>query len=215
MNAVSKIGVQSTYSEERIPSESQLTTDAQLLEPLRHGERLVSNSDEGADSEHETVQHPALDGGLPNKTVQEKSSGMIPQGWPTSPQAIKLPMSTRIWNVFVDVALLSLSCAFLIFALFVLGFNGKPISSHQQAAERFEQASNWVSTLLIRLYRLLAHSYRALRSTLFHLHPSSDELPMQSYFGDSKGANMLVLWIYLPAVHRSRALSSRNFKRGS
>lgn len=157
MNAASKIGVQSTYSEERVPSESQLTTDAPLLESLRHGERLVSNSEDGADSAHETVHHPALDYGLPNKTVLEKPSGMIPQGWPISPQAIKLPMSTRIWNVFVDIALLLLSCAFLIFALSVLGYNGKPISSHQQAAGRFEQASKWVSTLLIRLHRLLAH----------------------------------------------------------
>jgi hypothetical protein len=195
MNAASKIGIQSTYSEERIPSESQLTTDAPLLEPLRHGERLVSNSEEGADSAHGAVQHPALDRGLPNKTVLEKPSGLIPQGWPTSPQVIKLSMSTRIWNVFVDVALLLLSCAFLIFALFVLGYNGKPISSHRQAAERFEQASNWVSTLLIRLHRLLAHWYRALRSTLFYLHPLSDELPMRSYFGDLKGAKRLVLWI--------------------
>jgi hypothetical protein len=75
MNAASKIGIQSTYSEERIPSESQLTTDAPLLEPLRHGERLVSNSEEGADSAHGAVQHPALDRGLPNKTVLEKPSG--------------------------------------------------------------------------------------------------------------------------------------------
>jgi hypothetical protein len=140
---------------------------------------------------------------------------MIPQGWPTSPQAIKLPMSTRIWNVFVDVALLSLSCAFLTFALFVLGYNGKPVSSHRQAAERFEQASNWVSTLLIRQHRLLAHWYRALRSTLSCLHPSSDELPMRSYFGDLKGAKRLVLRIYLPVVHRSRALSSHKSKYGS
>jgi hypothetical protein len=147
--------------------------------------------------------------------VLNKSSELISQGWPISPQAIDLPTSTRIWSVFVDVSLLLLSCAFLIFALFVLGYNGKPILSHRQAAERFEQASNWVSKLLLRLNRPSAHSYRAPRSTPFSLHLSSDELPMQSYFGDSKGANMLVLWIYLPAVHRSRALSSRNFKRGS
>jgi hypothetical protein len=36
MIAMSETGVGSAYSEERIPSESQLTTRAPLLEPVRH-----------------------------------------------------------------------------------------------------------------------------------------------------------------------------------
>jgi hypothetical protein len=156
MNGKSEMEVRSTYSEERIPSESQLTTNAPLLEPLHHSERLVSHSKDGAHSAHETVQRLGLDCELPNNSVLEKPS-KIPQGWPTSPQSIKLPMSTRMWNISVDVTLLLLSCAFLVFALFVLGYNGKPTSSHRQAAERFEQASNWVRTLAVRLCRLSAH----------------------------------------------------------
>jgi hypothetical protein len=147
MAATSEIGIRSTYREERIPSESQLTTNAPLLEPLRHHERPVSDSEDGA---QDTVQDLALDCKL------EKPSE-IPQGWPTLPQSIKLPISTLIWNILVDVALLALSSAFLVFALFVIEYNGKPTSSHGQAAERFEQASKWVRTLAIRLCRLSAY----------------------------------------------------------
>jgi hypothetical protein len=150
MAATSEIGIRSTYREERIPSESQLTTNAPLLEPLRYNEQPVSNTADGAHSAQDTVQDLALDYEL------EKPSGK-PQGWPTLPQSVKLPISTLIWNILVDVALLALSSAFLVIALFVIGYNGKPTSSHGQAAERFEQASKWVRTLAIRLCRLSAY----------------------------------------------------------
>jgi hypothetical protein len=104
--SISEIELNLTHSQERLASDSRLSTHAPLLE----------------------------------------KASELPQSWPTSPRSVKLSSGTAIWNILVDITLLAFSAAFLIFALFVILYDGKPTSSHPQTAERFYQASHLVST---------------------------------------------------------------------
>jgi len=104
----------------------------------------VSNCDDGTHSTHQVVRHDALYSELPSVSLLEKQLES-PPGWPRLPQPVNISIPTVIWRLIVDIALLALSMAFLAFAIFVISYDQKPTASHRQAAERFEQASKWVS----------------------------------------------------------------------
>ena len=152
-------------SEERT-RESQISTDAPQLELLHHCERDAANSDDR--SSRERVPSTALNDELPNAPLLEKQSDLS-LGWPTSPRPVRNSFSTTAWKILIDLLLLLLSLAFLSFALFVIWYNGKPTSRHQDAAERIKQASIWVRTSSGVLDCSFAHPSRARQSIPYSL----------------------------------------------
>lgn len=152
----SEIELRCTHSEEQVPPESQLSTNAPLLEFHQDGEGNAPNSKGRFQSPHEIISSTALDRELPNAPLLEKNSELS-LDWPTSPQPVNIPLGITIWNIFTDIVLLAFSVAFLAFALFVIWYNGKPMSYHQQAAERIEQASTWVSICPVKSQCPSAH----------------------------------------------------------
>jgi len=143
--STSEIELSFADSEERTRHESRISTDAPQLELLHHCELDTTNSDDRLRSSRERVPSTALNHELPNTPLLEKQSE-LPLGWPTSPRPVKNAFSTTAWKILIDLLLLLLSLAFLSFALFVIWYNGKPTSRHQDAAERIKQASIWVRT---------------------------------------------------------------------
>jgi hypothetical protein len=154
--STSEIELRSTHREERIASEPQLSTNAPLLKSITGDDPVTRNSEHRTHISDEPVCSTALDRELPDIALLEKQSE-LPRGWPTSPQVVKVSIRTLIWRSLVDVALFSLSVAFLVFALFVIRYNNRPTSSHRQAAQGFEQASKWVRTCTAKSHRLCAH----------------------------------------------------------
>ncbi|KAI4653442.1 hypothetical protein J4E93_001208 [Alternaria ventricosa] len=142
--STSEIELSFANSEERIRRESRISTDAPQLELLHHNERDAANSDDRLRSSRERLPSTALNHELPNAPLLEKQPDLS-LGWPTSPRPVKNSLGTTAWKVLTDLLLLALSVAFLSFALFVIWYNGKPTSRHQDAAERIKQASIWIS----------------------------------------------------------------------
>ena len=137
-------------SEEQLASESRLSTDTPLLESLHRDERAASGSEDSLRIACDTGHKSLLDCELVDCSSIDKHLE-TPRGWPASSQHIKISTATTIWNILVDIFLLALSTSFLAFALFVSAYDQKPTKSHQQAADRFIQASKWVSTSVVIL----------------------------------------------------------------
>lgn len=137
-------------------SESQLNHDALLLDFIRHDGSAVPDSEDGTHNADETVQGTAVEHEHSHARLLNKGSEP-PRNWPTSPQAVKVSIRLLIWRSLVDVALFSLSVAFLVFALLVIRYNNRPTSSHRQAAQGFEQASKWVRTCTAKSHSLCTH----------------------------------------------------------
>jgi len=136
--------------EDQLTSESRLSTDTPLLQPLHRDERAVSSSEESLRRSHDAGHSVSSDYELVGSSSVDKQLEP-PRGWPASPQRVKISTTTTIWNILVDLSLLILSVAFLAFALFVSFYDQKPTKSHEQAAERFIQASKWVSASVVML----------------------------------------------------------------
>jgi len=68
----------------------------------------------------------------------------VPQHWPTSPKRIKTSLYVGTWNLLVDLVLLSFSTVFLIFALVVNDYNGRPTQDHPLALKRLQNAAKYV-----------------------------------------------------------------------
>ncbi|KAH6878487.1 hypothetical protein BKA58DRAFT_466160 [Alternaria rosae] len=141
-----EIELGSIRSEDQLTSESRLSTDTPLLQPLHRDERAVSSSEESLRIAYDTSHSASSDYELVGSSLVEKQPE-APRGWPASSQRIKISTTTTIWSILVDISLLALSTAFLAFALFVSAYDQKPTKSHQQAAERFIQASTWGPTI--------------------------------------------------------------------
>jgi len=153
---ISEIELRSTHSKEQVPPESQLSANPPLLDLLQDGERNDLNSKDRFQSLHGVISSTALDRELPNAPLLEKNSELS-LDWPTSPKPVTIPLGISTWNIFTDFVLMAFSVAFLAFALFVIWYNGKPTSHHQQAAMRIEQASTWVSICPVKSQYPSAH----------------------------------------------------------
>ena len=136
----------SPVSQERFSFDSQLSTDVSLLDFSYRDEPVASDHDSCTLSVHDTDRSTVLlkDQTITNSPRQEKDLAS-PRGWPTSPQPLRISFGSIIWSVIIDVVLLAIAVAFLVFAWSVVLYDQKPTRFHPQAAKRFEQASKWVT----------------------------------------------------------------------
>jgi hypothetical protein len=136
----------SPVSQERFSFDSQLSTDVSLLDFSYRDEPVASDHDSCTLSVHDTDRSTVLlkDQTITNSPRQEKDLES-PRGWPTSPQPLRISFGSIIWSVIIDVVLLAIAVAFLVFAWSVVLYDQKPTRFHPQAAKRFEQASKWVT----------------------------------------------------------------------
>jgi hypothetical protein len=106
----------------------------------RHGttseqiDLLLVNKDESAARSKATMTL-LLDGEKPFK---------LPNGWPTTPRAVRTSLLTIVTNAVVDVLLFTLSVAFLAFALTVNRFDQAPTEEHPRATEMLLEAIKYV-----------------------------------------------------------------------
>jgi hypothetical protein len=105
-------------------------TQEKQCEPNQSDETLLEVA-----KESDQVSIPLLD-----KTVLVN----VPQHWPTSPRRIKTSVYVGVWNLLVDVVLLAFSTVFLIFALVVNDYNGRPTQDHPLALKRLQNAAKYV-----------------------------------------------------------------------
>ncbi|CAN9245664.1 unnamed protein product [Alternaria alternata] len=146
-----------TVSQERVSFDSQLSTDVSLLDFSYRDEPVASDPDICTLSVHDTDRSTVSlkDQTIPNFSLQEKDLE-FPRGWPTSPQPLRISFCSILWSVTIDVVLLAIAVAFLVFAWSVVLYDQKPTKFHPQAAQRFEQASKWVTTHTFELGRQLS-----------------------------------------------------------
>jgi hypothetical protein len=67
-----------------------------------------------------------------------------PRGWPTTPSRIKVTLLTFITYILFDIALLSCSVAFLVFAQFVVRYDQTPTIENLEATNMLRSATKYV-----------------------------------------------------------------------
>jgi len=194
-NSTSEVASISIFSHGRLSFESQVSTDLSILDFPYRDDPLPLESGASADDAHKLDKSITPGSVLADDLSQETHLRAL-QGWPTSPRSVEISASLLIWYIFVDISLLAISFTFFVFAILVLSFDQKPTSSHQRAAQRFEQASNWVSQKLPDLAIKLLTGSRAQRSIPYSLLRLLGEPPMLFCFGDSRKANVFRPWTY-------------------
>ncbi|KAI4606939.1 hypothetical protein J4E83_009850 [Alternaria metachromatica] len=179
----------SIFSHGRLSFESQVSTDLSILDFPYRDDPLPLDSEASTDGAHKLDKSSTPPGSVLTDEVPQETHLRALQGWPTSPRSIEISTSLLIWYIVVDISLLAISFTFFVFAILVLSFDQKPTSSHQRAARRFEQASNWVSQKLPDLAIKLLTGFRARRSIPYSLLRLLGEPPMLFCFGDLRKAN--------------------------
>jgi hypothetical protein len=71
-------------------------------------------------------------------------TSIVPQGWPSSPRAIRTALHLTIWNLLIDSVLLLSTITFLSFALIVNTYDGTNVAEHPKATQRLENATKYV-----------------------------------------------------------------------
>ena len=169
-NSTSEVASISVFSHGRLSFESQVSTDLSVLDFPYRDDPLPLESGASTDGAHKLDKSITPGSVLADDLPQETHLRAL-QGWPTSPRSVEISTSLLIWYIVVDISLLAMSFTFFVFAILVFSFDQKPTSSHQRAARRFEQASNWVS----QSFQISPSSYL--------LDPGPDDLPHTLCFG--------------------------------
>jgi hypothetical protein len=141
-----------TVGQERFSFDSQPSIDVSLLDSSYRDEPVASDPDSCTLSVHDTDRSTVSlnDQIIPNFSFEEKDLEFS-RGWPALPQPLKTSFGSILWSVTIDVVLLAIAVAFLVFAWSVVLYDQKPTNFHPQAAQRFEQASKWVTMHTVEL----------------------------------------------------------------
>jgi len=208
-DSISSVASSSILSLERFSFESQISTDPSVLDLSSCDDSLPINSQDHPDNARATNQSIVVHSVLADGPPQDDHLHAL-QSWPTSPQPVVISTHLMTWYITVDIALLAISFAFLVFAILVVSYDQKPTGSHQRAALKFEQASKWVGHNCLDLNIDSLTGCRARQYILYFLLLLLDEPLIRFYFGELRKANPYLLWTYWPEVRPSPVLLSRN-----
>ncbi|CAN9265637.1 unnamed protein product [Alternaria alternata] len=183
-----------TVGQERFSFDSQPSIDVSLLDSSYRDEPVASDPDSCTLSVHDTDRSTVSlnDQIIPNFSFEEKDLEFS-RGWPALPQPLKTSFGSILWSVTIDVVLLAIAVAFLVFAWSVVLYDQKPTNFHPQAAQRFEQASKWTGQRIAVLDTLAGST--SLTSTVV----SQVHLRRVSYVG----FGLVAIWMLSPVGGQS------------
>ena len=108
--------------------------------------------------------------------LEAAKTANVPQGWPTSPQTIKVSPSNKVAALIFDIVLLASSIAFLAFAILVCQYDQAPTTENPIATRNILSAATYVWPSAGSICGCMTDNHRALQSFQSYLPQLSDVL---------------------------------------